>query len=104
MGQWAEGEPGPDARVVGREPELAVLSGFLAEPAVRALVVRGEPGIGKTALWEAGVGEARKRELRVLSARPSGVSAAPLGDVDTVEACAALGVGLAACVVYLDVE
>ncbi len=57
--------------VVGRDEELDCLRAFLADvhdgPA--ALVFSGEPGIGKTVLWEAGV-ETAERELgRVLSHR-----------------------------------
>ena len=70
-----EGEREPGARIVGREPELAVLSEFLADRTVRAFVLWGEPGIGKTTLWEAGIDAARDRRLRVLSARPSGAEA-----------------------------
>ena len=58
---------------VGRESEWALLDAFLASTeAPRAFVLVGEPGIGKTFLWEAGVGAARQRGLRVLSARGSG--------------------------------
>ena len=35
----------------------------------------GEPGIGKTTLWEAGIAAAREQGLRVLAARPSGAEA-----------------------------
>jgi hypothetical protein len=58
--------------IVGRERELALLSAFAgAAPDARALVLAGGPGIGKTTLWEAGIGAARERELRALVARPS---------------------------------
>jgi hypothetical protein len=64
------------AGVVGREPELARLREFLeGDRFRRGLVVRGGPGIGKTTLWEAGIGLARERGLRVLGARPSGAEA-----------------------------
>ena len=63
------------ARVVGRESELAELYEFVAASPRRCLVLVGEPGIGKTTLWEAGVAAARERGLRVLSARPSGAEA-----------------------------
>src|SRR3954469_22773775 len=60
----------PHADLVGREPELAALSEFLrVSPPSRTLVLTGEPGIGKTALWRAAVDEAEKRGVRVLSAR-----------------------------------
>ena len=61
------------ARIVGREAELTALDAFLhSGGAPRAFVLTGGPGIGKTTLWEAGVDLARKRGLRVLSARASG--------------------------------
>ena len=63
----------PTAGIVGREPELAALNDFLREPGT--LVLTGEPGIGKTTLWEAGIESARARGLRVLTARPSGAEA-----------------------------
>jgi DNA-binding CsgD family transcriptional regulator len=68
------GAEGPErvARVVGRDSELVALRDFVAVSLFRrALVLRGEPGIGKTTLWEAGIDLARERSLRVLSARPS---------------------------------
>ena len=59
--------------IVGRETELAALHAFLAgEGGPRAFVLAGDPGIGKTTLWEAGVAAARNRGLRVLAARGSG--------------------------------
>ncbi len=65
-----------DVEPVGREPELASLRQFL-EPGhgARALVVTGDPGIGKTTLWEAGIAAARQRRVRVLSTRASDVAA-----------------------------
>lgn len=58
-----------EAQIVGREPELAVLEEFLGDAALlRALVITGEPGIGKSTLWEAGIVAARERGLR--SSRP----------------------------------
>jgi DNA-binding CsgD family transcriptional regulator len=57
--------------VVGRDEELRWLRAFLVEvdegPA--AFVLSGEPGIGKTLLWEETVEEARGRVGRVLSCR-----------------------------------
>ncbi len=58
--------------MVGRDQERLVVRFFLEqrfEPT--ALVLRGEPGIGKTTLWEAGLALAAERGLRVLVARPS---------------------------------
>ena len=63
------------ARVVGREQELGELEALLEDPSRHTLVLVGEPGIGKTTLWDAGVEAARERGLRVLSARPSSAEA-----------------------------
>jgi DNA-binding CsgD family transcriptional regulator len=61
---------------IGRELELAALREFVqAGRAAQACVLTGGPGIGKTTLWEAGIGAARERGLRVLLARPSGAEA-----------------------------
>src|SRR5436305_1179220 len=70
MASGPEWRPAP---IVGREPDLATMREFLAGdlPSV-AFVVAGAPGIGKTALWEAGIEVAHGLGLRVLSARPSG--------------------------------
>ena len=73
--------------IVGREEELACLRVFFeqAEGGPRALVLQGEPGIGKSTLWLAGVEEAWRRDLRVLSSRPAeaerGLAHAGLGDL-----------------------
>ena len=61
---------------VGRAPELAALDEFLGGgTGSRALVLTGEPGIGKTTLWEAAIGAARERGIRVVSTRASGAEA-----------------------------
>jgi hypothetical protein len=39
------------------------------------VVLQGEPGIGKTTLWLAGIEQARQRGFRVLSCRPSAAEA-----------------------------
>ena len=59
--------------VVGREREIAEASGFLDEAAERscALLLVGEPGIGKTTIWHAVIEEAAGRGCDVLRARPS---------------------------------
>ena len=59
--------------IVGREAELAALQAFVdgARPGPAALVLEGEPGIGKSTLWLAGVEHARASGLRVLSSRPA---------------------------------
>jgi predicted ATPase len=61
------------ADVVGRQRGLAAIEQFLdclaGQP--RALVLEGEPGIGKTTLWLADLDDARRRGYRVLSCQPS---------------------------------
>ena len=57
--------------LVGRQVELALLSGFLAGPGERGrgvplLLLAGEPGIGKTRLLQAGVRQAIAQGWRVL--------------------------------------
>jgi DNA-binding CsgD family transcriptional regulator len=59
-----------DTILVGREPETAVLVGLLAEAAEgrsAALALRGEPGIGKSALLELAI--ERAQDFRVLRAK-----------------------------------
>jgi len=57
---------------VGRAPELAEVERFLAPaPAGRALVLCGEPGIGKSTMWEAAVELARARGFAALCVRAS---------------------------------
>ena len=56
--------------LVGREAELAVLGEFLADGSDDGLVLTGEAGLGKTALWEASLDEAVTLGLRVLVATP----------------------------------
>jgi DNA-binding CsgD family transcriptional regulator len=64
------------APVIGRESELAVLRDFLGTASSgAAIVLVGEPGIGKTTVCEAGIAVAREQGWRVLSARPSGAEA-----------------------------
>jgi class 3 adenylate cyclase/DNA-binding CsgD family transcriptional regulator len=54
--------------VVGRSDELASVQSFLSgiQQGPTALVLAGEPGIGKTVIWEACVREAEERFGRVL--------------------------------------
>jgi DNA-binding CsgD family transcriptional regulator len=57
--------------VIGRDAELGAIDEFLGAAARRpaALMLCGEPGIGKTTLWECAVAEARARGHRVLAHR-----------------------------------
>src|SRR5918912_194065 len=59
---------------LGRDVELARLRAFLErrpEDGAAALLLEGEAGIGKTALWQATTEAAHERGFRVLQARPS---------------------------------
>ncbi len=57
--------------LVGRESELGAVDLFLASERPCALAISGEPGIGKTTLWQAAVERARAGGARVLVARPT---------------------------------
>ena len=67
------------ARLPGREAEIREVAEFLAAPCTTpsALEIEGEPGIGKTTLWLAGVEQAPTHGLTVLSARPAAAESAP---------------------------
>jgi DNA-binding NarL/FixJ family response regulator len=56
-------------QVVGRDRELERLERLLEAPG--SLVLLGEPGIGKTTLWEAGIAAALGRGFRVLRGAPA---------------------------------
>jgi DNA-binding CsgD family transcriptional regulator len=58
---------------VGREPEIAFLEAFLDQPdhALRAITLVGDPGIGKSTLWQHLVEAGRSRSLAVLASRPA---------------------------------
>lgn len=57
--------------IIGRDVELSVVQGFLERPAegLRALVLEGDAGIGKSTIWLAGVAAARERSFHVLTSR-----------------------------------
>jgi DNA-binding CsgD family transcriptional regulator len=60
--------------LLGRDVELALLRAFFEsrpEDGAAALMLEGEAGIGKTAMWRAATEAARERGFRVLRARPS---------------------------------
>ena len=59
--------------IIGREQELAELRRFVdaVDRVPAAFLMEGEPGIGKTVLWMAGVELAQARDLRVLAAIPA---------------------------------
>ena len=76
---------GAGPRLVGRDGELRAALGLLAGPGPRALILAGEPGIGKTTIWRELLGHARSRGFDVLRAMPSGAEVqltfAALGDL-----------------------
>ncbi len=57
--------------LVGRESELGAVEIFLRSERPCALAIVGEPGIGKTTLWQVAVEHARAQGARVLIARPT---------------------------------
>ena len=63
--------------MIARAAEVRAIERFVAASADRpaVLVLEGEPGIGKTTLWEASIEAARGRGLRILAARASGAEA-----------------------------
>jgi ATP/maltotriose-dependent transcriptional regulator MalT len=63
--------------VVGRDADLQTIARELDSPADQppVVVLQGEPGIGKTTLWLAGIEQARQRGFRILSCRPSAAEA-----------------------------
>ena len=58
--------------VIGRESELAILHSFLDSipTGPSALLLSGDPGIGKTTVWKEGLHGARERGYRTLSCGP----------------------------------
>ena len=73
--------------VIGRESELAILTRFLDSipTGPSALVLSGDPGIGKTTVWKEGLAGAQLRSYRTLSCNPvepeTRLSYAALGDL-----------------------
>lgn len=61
----------PGVGLLSRPIEARTVGGFLASAAVgpSALLIEGEPGIGKTTLWLAAVEQAQSQRFRILSAR-----------------------------------
>jgi DNA-binding NarL/FixJ family response regulator len=57
--------------LVGRESERGAVETFLRSTPPCALAIVGEPGIGKTTLWQAAVEHARAQGSRLLIARPT---------------------------------
>jgi DNA-binding CsgD family transcriptional regulator len=73
--------------IVGRDQELASVRAFVDGAGVgpAALALEGDPGIGKSTLWLAGVERARESGSRILFSRPAeaerGLAHAGLGDL-----------------------
>ena len=73
--------------VIGRESELAILHRFQDSipTGPSALLLSGDPGIGKTTVWKEGLAGALQRRYRTLSCRPveaeTRLSYAALGDL-----------------------
>ena len=73
--------------VIGRESELATLHRFLDSipTGPSALLLSGDPGIGKTTVWKEGLAGAQLRRFRTLSCGPveaeTRLSYAALGDL-----------------------
>ena len=73
--------------VIGRESELATLHRFLDSipTGPSALLLSGDPGIGKTTVWKEGLASAQLRRFRTLSCGPveaeTRLSYAALGDL-----------------------
>ena len=66
----------PALEVFGRDSELTVLRGLVAaDRRAGALLLTGAAGMGKTALWDAGLELARAAGRLVLAARPAGAEA-----------------------------
>jgi hypothetical protein len=63
--------------VFGREAELGAVESMLtaARDGLAALVLEGDPGIGKTTVWREGIVHAAKAGYRVLSCRAATRSA-----------------------------
>src|SRR5262245_56333096 len=83
------------AAVFGRETELVAIQELLnsARHGLAALVLEGDPGIGKTTVWRRGIDAASDQGYRVLSCRAAATEArlsfAALGDLlATVEPAA----------------
>lgn len=76
----AAGLPGqPGEVILGRDNELQAVELFFSDPGLRrCLVIAGDPGIGKTTLWEEAVQRGRSHGYRVLLARASQAEAALL--------------------------
>ena len=73
MGNPAGSAGSGEVEIVGREPEQRRIDEFLAgvPNGARALILRGEPGTGKTVLWNWAIDRARQRGYHVVRTRPA---------------------------------
>src|SRR5215469_5995660 len=72
-----QGQPG--GLIVGRDNEQQTIQRFLTDPGLgRCLVISGDPGIGKTTLWEEAVQHGRSHGYNVALARATHAEAALL--------------------------
>jgi hypothetical protein len=75
----------PTTGLVGRDEELAAISALLSRRSIGGLLLSGEPGIGKTVLWEEGVRQAGGAGWTVLQHRSAqaetGLAFAGLSDL-----------------------
>ena len=62
-----------DGEPYGRDAEVRALDSFLAreDPALLVTLLVGDPGIGKSTIWQRAVDAGRERSLTVLTARPA---------------------------------
>jgi len=67
------GRPEPTPELVGRDAERARVDAFIDSVSMgaHAFLIRGEPGIGKTALWHYALRGCRDRGYEVLRTRPA---------------------------------
>src|ERR1700722_14937851 len=90
---------GPDAAIVGRSTEREVLAGLLARAAEGfsgALVLRGEPGVGKTTLLDDAAAAAMTGGMRI--SRLTGVeSETQLGYAALHQSCSRSTVSWSGC-------
>ncbi len=73
-------------QILGRDAELGAINAFLSVPgSPKALLLRGEPGMGKSTLWKAAIAGAAEHGYQVRSSRPTEPEAkfsyAGLGDL-----------------------
>ena len=68
---YAPGAARSGGRLFGRDHELHAAFNLLEGAGPRGLILSGEPGIGKTAIWRELLEQARARGFEVLSAMPS---------------------------------